>query len=260
VLVELAVRAWPTLRVPVGAFTDHVCAHVKDEEGLATVRGADLYLAYACLTGNEAAWRELDRRYLSRVPEYVARLDPSPGFAEEVRQRLGSKLASNGAKLAQYTGRGPLHAWLRMAALREAHSLLRQRKHAPLPADVPLRAPQADPELALLKRRSASAFRKAFAEVIAGLPPDDRTLLRLHYFDGLTIDEVGRAFRVSRASAARLLAKARARIIKRMQQALREDLGENAPRAKSLFDLVSSQLDVSIVRHFRSDSSAPPRG
>src|SRR5690606_9244490 len=147
-----------------------------------------------------------------------------------------------GAKLAQYSGRGPLAAWIRIAALREAHTITRRQKHAVDADDLPLRAPDHDPELALLKRRSVSVFRKAFTAVIGGLSENDRTLLRLHYLDGLTIEEVGKASRVSRASAARLLAQVRERIVKRVERTLRDDFGAHAPGARSLLDLVRSQL------------------
>jgi len=258
--VDEAVRAWPGIHVGAADFAAYVrerLPEVAPEAALAELRAADLFLAFGCLRGDADAWRELDRSYLARTGDYVASIDRAPAFVDEVRQRLSEKLTSsaNGAsKLAQYSGRGPLGAWLRIAAIREAHSILRGRKRVVDADDVPLRAGGVDPEIELLKRRSAEDFKLAFAEVMAGLPDDDRTLLRLHYIDGLTIDEVGKAFRVSRASAARLLAQARERIVKRVERALRDRLGPNAPHAMSLLDLVQSQLDISIVRHFGRSS------
>jgi RNA polymerase sigma-70 factor (ECF subfamily) len=225
------------------------------DEAAAELRGTELFLVYACLCGDAEAWRTFDRNYLAKVPDYVARVDRSPAFADEVRQRIAEKLATTTegpGRLAQYSGRGPLHSWIRIASLREAHTVARRRKVSVDADDVPLRAPDLDPELALLKQRSITVFRKAFQEVIAGLSEDDRTLLRLHYLDGLTIEQVGKASRVSRASAARLLAQTRERIVKRVERALRDDLGANAPGARSLLALVRSQLDLSIVRHFKA--------
>jgi RNA polymerase sigma-70 factor (ECF subfamily) len=255
--VAEAGAAWPKIQVNADDFARHVAARLPPDDpeaALAELRGGDLLLAFACLSGDRAAWRELDRSLLAKVPEFVATIDRSPAFADDVRQRLSEKLASSSAgpaKLEQYSGRGPLKAWLRIAAIREAHTIVRGRKRSVDADSLPLRSSAVDPELALLKRRSAAAFKKAFAEVIAGLDDDDRTLLRLHYLDGLTIDEVGKAFRVSRASAARLLAAARERIVKRVERSLKTELGRNAPGAKSLLDLVESQLDMSIVRHFK---------
>lgn len=252
-----AAAAWPRLAAPASGFAEHVRARLPAEEplaALAEMRGPDLFLAYACSSGDREAWRELDRACLSKIEDWVARIDRSPAFADEVRQRLSEKLAGEGGKLGQYTGRGPLWAWVRVVAIREAHTMVRGGKKGVDPDGLELRAGGLDPELELLKRKSAEDFKNAFREVIAGLPDDEKSVLKLHYLDGLTIDEVGKAFRVSRASAARLIASARERIVKRVERALRDQLGANAPNARSLLALVQSQLDMSIARHFRDPS------
>lgn len=254
-----AKRAWPAIRVPASAFADYVRTKLpagSDGAELAELHGPDLFLAFGCLRGDGEAWRAFDRTHLAKVPDYVGRVDRSPAFADEIRQRIAEKLAGNAegtGRLVQYSGRGALWAWVRIAALREAHTIARGRKRSVDFDEVTLRAPEVDPELALLKRRSALVFRKAFADVVASLSEDERTLLRLHYLDGLTIEDVGKASRVSRASAARLLAQTRERIMKRVERTLRNDLGAHAPGAKSLLDLVRSQLDLSIVRQFRGE-------
>lgn len=255
-----AAHAWPRLSAPAEGFAEHVRARLPAEDpqgALAEMRGADLFLAFACMVGDEEAWRELDRGCLSKIPDWVARIDRTPAFADEVRQRLCEKLAQGEhggpGKLAQYTGKGPLWAWLRVVAIREAHTMVRGGKKSVDADDATLRAPGLDPELELLKRRSADTFKQAFAEVLACLPDDDRSVLKLHYLDGLTIDEVGKAFRVSRASAARLIAAARERIVKRVERTLRDRLGPHAPGAHSLLALVQSQFDLSVARHFKGD-------
>jgi RNA polymerase sigma-70 factor (ECF subfamily) len=256
-------RTWPAIRTPASAFVDYVRTKLPQQDAEAALdelHGTDLFLAFGCLHGDREAWRAFDRAYLAKVPDYVARVDRSPAFADEVRQRIAEKLAGTGegpGRLAQYSGRGALSAWVRVAALREAHTIARSRKRSVDFEEVSLRAPDVDPELALLKRRSAEVFRKAFAEVVASLDADERTLLRLHYLDGLTIEDVGKASKVSRASAARLLAQTRERIMNRVERALRNDLGAQAPGARSLLDLVRSQLDLSIARQFRGDSEEP---
>jgi RNA polymerase sigma-70 factor (ECF subfamily) len=254
---EEAARAWPTVRVPLPDFVAYVRSKLDsgDSVPLASLHGADLYLAFACCGGDHEAWRALDRTYLVKVPAYVASVDRSSAFADEVRQRISEKLASHdtaggASKLAQYSGRGALASWLRVAALREARTLVRGRQRGIDHDEVTLRAPDVDPELALLKRRCAEVFRRAFAEVVESLPEDERTLLRLHYLDGLTLEEVARASRVSRASAARALAQARERVMKRVERTIRDDVGAQGPGAQSLLALARSQLDLSILRRF----------
>src|SRR5689334_9841943 len=81
------------------AFAEHVRTTIAPRlEGalLADLHAADLFLAWACLEGDPVAWRELSRLYLARVPQWVARIDPSPAFADEVRQRIAERMLAGG--------------------------------------------------------------------------------------------------------------------------------------------------------------------
>ena len=262
---EEAARAWPGLRdrIPIGEFVAYVRAKLdsdpqRESSGTIELHGADLYLAFACCRGDVEAWRALERTHLAKIAAYVASVDRSASFADDVRQRIAERLAgSDGhSKLAQYSGRGAFSAWLRVAALREARTLARGRRRGVDHEDVALRAPEVDPELSLLKRGCAEIFRRAFIEVVESLPPEERTLLRLHYLDGLTLEEVARASRVSRATAARALAQARERIMKRVERAIRSAVGAQGPGAQSLLALARSQLDLSILRRFGAEPDA----
>jgi RNA polymerase sigma-70 factor (ECF subfamily) len=253
-----AAAAWPGVGLSLDVFIAYLRERLGDDdspEGLAKMNATDLFLACACLHGDEAAWRELDRQHLSRVPQFVGRIDSSAAFADEVRQRLGAKLIAGGddepGKLALYTGRGPIGAWLRVAAIREAQNAKRRGKKTVDTDDVALAHGADDPELQLLKQRFAKEFTDAFKSVLPTLSSDERNVLRLHYLDGLTLEEVGVTYRVSRATAARWIASARETIIERTQAALGERLGANAPHALSMLNLVKSQLDISLARHFK---------
>src|SRR3982751_887777 len=82
-----AASVWPRIKIAHPVFVAHVRERLPER-----LHGADLYLACACLHGDEGAWRELDRAHLARVGEFVGRIDRSPAFADEVRQRLAEKL------------------------------------------------------------------------------------------------------------------------------------------------------------------------
>lgn len=259
-VVREAAAAWPQVKLAPEVFAAHLRERLGEDdtaEGLAKMHAADLFLACACLHGDEAAWRELDRHHLSRVPQFVGRIDASPAFSDEVRQRLGTKLITGNddgpGKLALYTGRGPLGAWLRVAAIREAQNGKRRGKKTVDADDVALATNADDPEIQLLKRRFAKEFSDAFKSVLVTLSADERNVLRLHYLDGLTLEEVGTTYRVSRATAARWIASARETIIERTQAALGERLGPNAPHALSMLNFVKSQLDISLARHFKPE-------
>ena len=251
-----ASAALPRVGLALETFVEHLRARLA-EEGLddpARLAITDLFLACACLHDDPEAWRELERQHLSRIPQFVARIDPSPSFADDVRQRLCEKLihASEGSppKLATYTARGPLGGWLRIAAIREAQTAKRRGRPQVDPDDADLVSPDHDPELQLLKRRYAKEFKEAFTAVLVSLTADERTVLRLHYLDGLTIEEVGKTYRVSRATAARSIASARDKIVERVQERLGSRLGKGGPSPESLFALVKSQFDLSVRRHF----------
>jgi RNA polymerase sigma-70 factor, ECF subfamily len=252
-----AAAAWPAVKLPLDVFMAHMRDRLDDgddELALSKIHAADLFLACACMHGDEGAWRELDRHHLQRVPAFVARIDASPAFADDVKQRLGEKLvkdADGPGKLALYTGRGPFGAWLRVAAIREAQNGKRRGRRTVDANDVALVATEHDPEVQLLKQRYAKEFTDAFKSVLVTLSADERNVLRLHYLDGLTIEEVGKTYRVSRATAARWIASARDTIIERTQAALGDRLGDSAPRPQSMLAFVKSQLDLSLARHFK---------
>jgi len=233
-----------------------LAAHLRELGGevpLAERHAGDLYLAFACLRDDAKAWRELDRHFLSNVPRWIRTVDPKEAIADDVRQRLGVKLSKSGeAKLRGYSGRGPLVAWLRTAALREARDITRARKSTEDADAVSLRAPGGDPEMALLRRRSSAVFKRVFGEVMKGLPADERAMLKAHYLDGLTLEQTAKVLRVSRASAARALAEARTRIVKRVERTLRDELGNDAPRVESLLAFVETNFELSISAQLKS--------
>jgi RNA polymerase sigma-70 factor, ECF subfamily len=256
-VAQEAAAAWPTVKLSLDVFVAHLRERLEEGDTAAAldkIHAADLYLACACLHGDEGAWRELDHHHLQRVPSFVARIDASPAFADDVKQRLGEKLvkeADGPGKLSLYTGRGPFGAWLRVAAIREAQNGKRRSKRTVDADDVALVASDHDPEVQLLKQRFAKEFTDAFKAVLVTLSADERNVLRLHYLDGLTIEEVGKTYRVSRATAARWIASARDTIIERTQRALGDRLGDSAPRPQSMLAFVKSQLDMSLARHFK---------
>lgn len=252
---ESAARAWPGVGVTAEEFADHLRAALGtvDPATLGSVRGEELFLAFACMRRDAVAWREFDRGWLAKVPSWVARVSSAAAFGDEVRQRLAVKLIGDGmsdSKLTAFSGRGSLAGWLRVAAVREAYTLLRSQHGEVDAEDMLPRAPCNDAELTLLKRQSARVFRGAFDAVVASLPDEERSVLKLHYLDGLTLPEVGQVLRMSRASVSRLIVQSRARIVKRIEHILREELGSEAPRLDDLAALVKSQLGPSIARGF----------
>jgi RNA polymerase sigma-70 factor (ECF subfamily) len=247
--------AWPAIDLSLDDLAAHVGALVGADPSyaaaLADVRADDLYVAAAAALGAPGAREAFVHAYLARVGEYVGRVDGSAAFADEVRQELATRLlvvAEDGrpGKLAAYTGRGPLAGFVRVSAVRVAQNKKRGKRLDVL-EDVGPRAPVAtgaDPELAYLKERYAHEFAGAFRATLATLSPEQREVLRLHYIDGLSIDEVGARCAVSRATAARWLAKARERVLRETERRLKERLGASVASPASVIGLARSRIDL----------------
>jgi RNA polymerase sigma-70 factor, ECF subfamily len=198
-----------------------------------------------------------DARYLTIVPHYLARLDRSPAFADEVRQRLRERLfvgeAGEAARLASYSGRGPLGTWVRVAAIRLALNLRRSDREASLqPGDEPMIA--GDPELLLLRHRHRADFNAAFALAVAALTVEQRQLLRLHFLDAVSLGEIAALHHVDKSTISRRLQVARDELLVETERCLRDRLRLGDGEAGSLIRLLRSQFgDVSVARLLRAN-------
>jgi RNA polymerase sigma-70 factor (ECF subfamily) len=218
-IASTAHAAWPDVEMDDAVFIAHLARHLARQadpaRSLAATRAADLYLACACASGDAAALRAFERTHLSQVPLFVAHLGLSPVMVDELVQGLRTKLLVRGEdalpKIADYTA-------------------------------------EIDPELDFLKVRYRAEFRAAFYETLRNLGIDERNVLRFHYMDGLTIDEIGAAYGVHRATVARWLARAREDVLEKTRRALSERLKVDTQEAASVIALIQSRLEVSLAR------------
>lgn len=261
--------AWPDVALVDERFVEHALqklgATLAGEAAEAAVLGlhaADLYLACACLHGVPRALQRFEERFLPEVAAFVAHIDSTETFADELRQVLREHLlvgrADGGApKIVEYTGRGPLGGWLRVVAVRQALNLRRGRKEAHADGDEGgedgMRSAAPDPEVDYLKLRYGQEFRAAFGATLAALPTDERNVLRLHYLDGLSLDQVAALYKVHRATAVRWIARARQTIMEQTLKRLTGRLQVPPDELRSLLGVVQSQLDVSIHRFLKGE-------
>jgi RNA polymerase sigma-70 factor (ECF subfamily) len=244
---ERARAAWPEILLEPEVFAKHMAEVGGDER-----HAEDVYLAYACAAGMPAALRELERRYLSEVPFYLSRIDPSPAIADEIKQQLREHLlvASPGKRprIAEYSGRGALGGWLRVIAVRSLRRMQgRAREHASSDDAITaqLVATGPDPETALLKAKHGADLAQAIRAAVVALSPRDRGLLKMHVLDGLTIDELCVIHGVHRATVARWIARLRQQLLEDAMRSLRERLALDTSEGDSLCNAVRSQLEVS---------------
>jgi RNA polymerase sigma-70 factor, ECF subfamily len=173
------------------------------------------------------------------------------GLADDAELKLRERLflvgEDDAPRLASYSGRGDLGAWLRAAAVRTAIDLMRTRRVVPVdPHALGDAGAAVDPLLAALKQRYRDEFRAAFAEASAQLTDRERTLLRYRFLDGLSIDEIALLYRVHRATIARWIAATRESLFEGTRTRLMARLAVTDSEVDSVLRLIDSQLEASI--------------
>lgn len=202
---------------------------------------ADLYLAEACLAQDHAALTVLDEllQRLARAAGPSSHLDEA---VQVVRVRL--LLGHEGPpKLEEYAAQGPLVAWLRTIVVHTVATLERRAKPTePIDSLAMLELPdEAEwPDTALARREARAKLRDALERALQKLSRKERVLLRQHYLDGLTLEQLAAYERVHRATIARWMASAR--------EALLGALEAETAAMPELWGLVQSRLTLSISR------------
>src|SRR5262252_9729967 len=86
--------AWPTLARDEEEFAASIRERLAGESDRAVgeLHAADLYLATACSCGDARAHAALDEHFLRKLDVFVARVDPSPAFFDDVLQVAREKL------------------------------------------------------------------------------------------------------------------------------------------------------------------------
>jgi RNA polymerase sigma-70 factor (ECF subfamily) len=127
------------------------------------------------------------------------------------------------------------------------------RTHEELAAARRLIAP--DPELDAIKDYYRKPFERAITAAIAALSDRDKAVYRMHLVDGVTLQNIGRAYGVHHTTVLRWLEAARERILEETKRLLRDELKVNAAEFDSLVRLLISQLNVNVSRILGADDS-----
>ncbi len=242
-----AAEADPAL--PLQAFVEALARLPQPLADLSDEAAAELALAVGAAAHSPRALRLLERDYFSLIPAALAsmKLDPQrvDDVAQEVRQKL---LVGDPPKILKYAGRGSLRGLIKVSATRAAISVLRrtQRETDPLSSREEPGEAELDPERAILKEHYRPAFRKSFELAIGQLSPRERNLLRLHFLERVTLEQLAAMYGVSRSTIVRQLAALRESIAQRTKRELGQQLTLPAGELESILDLVRSRFDVSV--------------
>jgi RNA polymerase sigma-70 factor (ECF subfamily) len=262
--------AWPGVEVELAEFAAWVTERGTDEASLEGLHTDDLYLACACARSDRAALRLFEARFGPRAEAAARGLDGDRDFASEVAQRVRTRLftprSDGGApRITEYRGRGPLAAWVGVTATRLGLTLLREQKRAGRYDDerwaAALVAPiTGDLEIDYLKEAHRGDLQRALEGACVDLPARERTVLRLAFVEGLTIDDIGGMYGVHRATAARWIQRGRAALMDLTRARLVQILNVSPEELSSFDRLLRSQLEVSLHGLFGEDEAAAEAG
>lgn len=241
-------QAWPEIAVTRERYGEAL------EHGAGSVKGADLYLAIACVDGDARAIETVRALLATEVRFAALKTTASKEQLEDVTATVSRVLfvdePHRPAALRAYSARGDLKSYLRVIARRELVRVVNAgRREIGVDEDIIDRmVPRSDPEISMLRERYRSDVDEALKAAIAALDDRDRALLRYAFVDGLNVDDVGKLYDVHRATAARWIAAAREQLGKNIREALAERLDISVSEVDSIVRLVQSKIDVSLDR------------
>lgn len=252
--VERARVRWPALRA-----SDALRARVQDKlralpEGARDPERLDeLVLACACAEQQPGALLAFEREYLAQVPRWLFRFHVEAALLDELLQSLRERLfvgdGQRAARVDEYSGKGPLGAWVRVLAVRLAIDLRRRAAvRAGTSAEPAVIAVAPSSEASYVKARYLPALQAALDAAARTLTSEQRTLLRAHFVEGATFDELAAAHGIHRATVWRKIAAARDAVVCAVRLSLQESSTVAPADFDSILRTVYSQLDFSFSR------------
>ena len=242
---------WPAVTLSADRFVQRLRALRVEENDLGR-HGADLFLASACAEGDGQALQILEREHIAKVDLFVARTGLPPQLYDEVRQKVRVKLLVGATpSIGKYRGQGALAGWVRVIAVHAAVDVAVANSVPERSDDLmsdQLMSGDAGPEVQAARSLYGERLRAAVVDSLAALSAREKTLLRLHVLDGLSIDAMGAIYRVHRATIARWLVGIRTSVFDSLRQRFALQLGGSPSDVRSLIELLREDIQVSVRR------------
>jgi RNA polymerase sigma-70 factor (ECF subfamily) len=184
------------------------------------VNASDPELARRCLSGDEAACRELVRRYERQVYSVALRMVRVREDAEDLTQETFVRMFR---ALDRYDPTRPFPAWLLTIAARLSIDHLRRRRvpTVPLSWSEPGASEErvidvADPGLGPAELAERSEEERGAEGLIASLPEHYRIVVVLRHQQGLSYEEISEALRIPLGTVKARIHRARALLKERL--------------------------------------------
>ncbi len=264
---RISLAAHPEIPLDHDDLTAAILARVPVEE-LAAIEGPlahlealhvdDLLLSEGCARGRDLALRAFERTYGADLDIAISK-SPSLGLTkDEFRQVFREHVfvapdEGRTPRIASYGARGPLRAWVRVAAARLVVDLSRKPDvPEPVPDDelTARLAGGGDAELDYLRHAYGEQVPSAFADALASLSARQRNLLRQRYLHALGSDRLATMYGVHRATMFAWLDEARAALVTGVRAAMQARLPGS--ELESVVAALGSRLDVSVRRLLES--------
>ncbi len=224
-----------------------------------TIQAEDLFLAAACRALLPGAIDCFDALTWPELQRHLRRTQPEPERLEELRQLLLVRLFvpdASGAvpRIASYTGRGPLLAWLRMLAVRLSGRVQRKEHRTTGLTDSfadKASSLTSDIELSFIRGRYEEDFIAALRAAMAELDDKERLLLQFRYRENLTSDQIAVILNTSRVTAHRRVVAAREALGQKLREKLKARLLLSESGLAHLLGLLSSKLVPALTAELR---------
>ena len=251
---------WPDIEGDLIGFVGYVAERLPDDpdllDVLEKVKISDLYLAWGCVHGDEAALKSFATHFDEMVDGAVRRFAKQGLDVDDAKQKVVEYILfpteTRAAAISLYGGHGSLKGYLGVTVVREVLRMLKAAKRMPVmdlqdPA-MALADVNDDPELQVLKNRYRTEFKTAFQTAFTDLEAADRNLLRYYYVSELTLMQIAAISGVKHNTISRRLAKVRGNLLVGTRDRLMTMAGIQQNQFESIVRLVQSQLNVSMYR------------
>jgi RNA polymerase sigma-70 factor (ECF subfamily) len=177
------------------------------------VSSEDRHDIEASLRGDERAYARIVARYQGLIAAQMHRFSRDPTVVEELVQEAFVEAYLG---LPKFRGQSPLLHWLRRIATRVGYRYWKLKARDRRNEDALAQEPRLD--VALPENPAPAEAAEWLHRILAQLPPEDRLVLTLHYFEELDMNGIA-----ERMGWTRTLAKVRAfRARKRLRTLLEE--------------------------------------
>jgi RNA polymerase sigma-70 factor (ECF subfamily) len=189
----------------------------------------DLQLARRCADGDAAAWEAFLSRFAPLLHGVIRRVLSRYRIADSATEEdafaavIEVLLRDDGRALRSFREPFNFAAWLSVLARRQCRAWIESRRFPGVSLDPQAVAGEGGPVVDDLVEREASVRREALGRavhaLIGELPPRDRLLVTLFYFDRRKYREIARILRMPVGNVGKTLARALEKLRERIERA-----------------------------------------